>query len=105
MWVFQNVLLKSWSKKWFNLYITIIVYKVNWSKNPVVLATSANLKDVYENMIRKLWDPSWKEKIKQKDEWNAKNISILWIYNEIFSYCFISTYFAYSNALSSIFKR
>ena len=91
MWVFKDVLLKSWSKKWFNIYITIIVYKINWAKNPVVLATSANLEDVYENMIRKLWDPSWKEKIKQKNENNSKNVSILWIEDEIYS-CFVLLY-------------
>jgi len=91
IWVFKGILLKSWNKKWFNLYITIIVYKVNWAKNPVVLATSANLEDVYENMIRKLWEPSWKEKIKQKDEYNSGDLSILWIENQIYS-CFVLLY-------------
>ena len=91
MWVFKDVLLKSWSKKWFNIYITIIVYKVNWAKNPVVLATSADLEDVYENMIRKLWDPSWKEKIKQKDENNSKTLSFWWVENEIYG-CFVILY-------------
>ena len=91
MWVFNDVLLKSWNKKWFNIYITIIVYKINWAKNPVVLATSADLEDVYENMIRKLWDPSWKEKMKQKDEENSKNISISWIENQIYG-CFVLLY-------------
>ncbi len=91
MWVFTDVLLKSWSKKWFNLYITIIVYRINWAKNPVVLATSADLEDVYENMIRKLWDPSWKEKIKQKAEDNSKTLSISWIENEIYG-CFVVLY-------------
>ncbi len=88
MWVFKDFLLKSWSKKWFNLYITIIVYKINWAKNPVVLVTSASLKDVYENMIRQLGDPSWEEKIKQKKE---KNLAIFWTENEIYG-CFVILY-------------
>ena len=33
----------------------------------MVLATSASLEDVYENMLRKKGDLSWKGKIKQEE--------------------------------------
>ena len=91
MWVFKDVLLKSWNKKWFNIYITIIVYKINWAKNPMVLATSANLEDVYENMIRKPWDLSWKQRIEAKTHNNNHSLSNLWSEFEVYS-CFVSLY-------------
>ncbi len=53
MWVFKDVYLKSWMKKRVKIPVTIIVYHVNWAKVPMVIATSASLEDVYENMIRK----------------------------------------------------
>lgn len=89
MWVFKDVMLKSWSKKWFNLYITIVVYKINWTKNTMVLATSANLEDVYENMIRKLWESTWKERMDEKTN-NNQSLANLWV-NEVYS-CFVLLY-------------
>lgn len=91
MWVFRDVLLKSCSKKWFNIYITIIVYKVNWTRSPMVLATSASLEDVYENMIRKPWDLSWKQRMKAKDNKNNQSLSNLWAEYEVYS-CFVVLY-------------
>jgi len=80
MWVFKNVLLKSWKNKWVNVCVNIIVFHKNGPKKPSVLVTSADLEDVYENMIRKKWEVSWKEKLKEFDENNSKKL-IKW--NEI----------------------
>jgi len=53
--------------------VNIIVYHLNGPKNPMVLVTSASLEDVYENMIRKNSEPSWKEK---KEEY-TRNTSVV----------------------------
>jgi len=89
MWVFKEVFLKSWVKKWVKIPVNIIIYQANWARNPMVLASSASLEDIYENMIRKPWESSWKNKI-----WESKNISwlsILWEENSIYS-CFVILY-------------
>jgi len=65
LWVLKNVYLKSWYKKWIKIKTNLIIYHKNWFKNPVVLCTSADIEDIYENMIRTVWDLSWKEKCKQ----------------------------------------
>ena len=53
MWVFKNVILRSWKNKKVNIRVNVIVFHKNWPKNPSVIATSADLEEVYENMIRK----------------------------------------------------
>ena len=90
MWVFKDVMLQSWLNKRFKIPITIIVYKVNWAKNPMVLATSASLEDVYENMIRKPWDLSWEKRVKIRDEWDKQVLSKLWE-EEVYA-CFVMLY-------------
>ena len=89
MWVFNDVYLKSWIKKLVKIPVTIIVYHVNWAKNPMVVATSASLEDVYENMIRKKGDLSWKDKLKESQI--DKKIAKEWQGNEIYS-CFVVLY-------------
>lgn len=89
MWVFKNVFLKSWIKKWVKIPVTIIVYHINWARTPMVLATSASLEDVYENMIRKNWDLSWKDKMEEGK--NITNLANLWEENRIYS-CFVLLY-------------
>ena len=84
MWVFKNVYLNSWIDKLVRIPVTIIVYHINWAIYPMVIATSASLEDVYENMIRKKWDLSWKEKIKENQ--NKTKLAILWQENEVYSY-------------------
>ena len=76
-------------KKGVKIPVTIIVYHVNWAKVPMVTATSASLEDIYENMIRKKWDLSWKEKIMENQ--NNTKLAILWQENEIYS-CFVLLY-------------
>ncbi|MDQ7023883.1 MAG: hypothetical protein Q9M97_10470 [Candidatus Gracilibacteria bacterium] len=53
MWVFKGVFLQSWNKKGFKKRINIIVFYKNGLKNPSVLATSAEISDIYDNMIKK----------------------------------------------------
>ncbi len=89
MWVFKDVYLKSWMKKRVKIPVTIIVYHVNWAKVPMVIATSASLEDVYENMIRKRGDLSWKDKIKENQI--DKKLVIKWQESEIYS-CFVLLY-------------
>jgi hypothetical protein len=84
IWVFRNVYFKSWIEKWVKIPVTIIVYHKNWARNPMVLATSASLKDVYNNMIREKWDPSWEDKVNN-------NLAILWEENRIYM-CFVGLY-------------
>jgi hypothetical protein len=55
MWVFKGIFLQSWNNKWFKKRINIIVFYKNWLKNPSVLATSAEIWDIYNNMIKKNW--------------------------------------------------
>ena len=89
MWVFKEVFLKSWVKKWNKIPVNIIIYQANWARNPMVLASSASLEDIYENMIRKPWESSWKNKILESK--NISWLSILWEENSIYS-CFIILY-------------
>jgi|SaaInlStandDraft_4_1057021.scaffolds.fasta_scaffold23934_1 hypothetical protein len=76
MWVFKKVFLKSWKIKWVNIPVNIIVFHKNGPKKPSVVATSADLEDVYEKMVRNEWDASWKEKIRDLNEKNVKKLSI-----------------------------
>ena len=71
LWVLKNVELKSWYKKWIHIKTNLIIYHKNWFKNPVILCTSADIEDIYENMIRKVWDLSRNEKCKQSFRENA----------------------------------
>lgn len=89
MWVFKNVYLNSWIKKWARIPVNIIVYDLNWARNPMVLATSASLEDVYENMIRKNSEPSWKEK--REGRANSTTVTLLWEEDRIYG-CFIALY-------------
>jgi len=91
MWIFKWFYLKSWRKKRVKLPVNIIVFHKNWPKKPSVLATSADLEDVYENMIRKTWDISWKEKMKDFNQKNSKKIS-KWENNNKIYYCFVELY-------------
>ena len=68
MWVFKSVFLQSWNKKWFKKRVNIIVFHKNWLKNPSVLATSAEISDIYDNMIKKNWERSFKEKL-EENKW------------------------------------
>jgi len=86
MWVFKNVLLKSWKNKWVNIRVNIIVFHKNWPKKPSVLVSSADIEDIYENMIRKIWEVSWKEKLKEFEEKNSKMISKWSEINRIYYY-------------------
>lgn len=80
MWVFKKVLLKSWKNKWVNIYVNIIVFHKNWPKKPSVIVTSADLENIYENMIRQKWGVSFKEKMKEFEKNNSNKI-VKW--NEI----------------------
>jgi len=91
MWIFKWVYLKSWKNKWVNIPVNIIVFHKNWPKKPSVVATSAELEDVYENMIRKTWEVSWKEKMKEFNQTNSKKVSKWWEINKIY-YCFVELY-------------
>lgn len=91
MWVFKWVYLNSWKNKWVNIPVNIIVFHKNWPKKPSVVATSADLEDVYENMIRKAWEISWKEKMQEFDQTNSKKVSKWWEINKIY-YCFVELY-------------
>lgn len=75
LWIFQSMQLKSWLDKSVNIPVNIIVFHKNGFRSPMVLASSASLEDIYENMIRKTWDPSWKESIGDtRDIKNTGNI-------------------------------
>lgn len=63
--VIKNVKLKSWYKKWIHIKTNLIIYHKEKFKDSVVLCTSADIEDIYENMLREVWDLSWKEKCKQ----------------------------------------
>ena len=91
MWVFKWVYLKSWKSKWVILPVNIIIFHKNWPKKPSVIATSADLEDVYENMIRKSWEISRKEKMKDFNDINSKKVSKWWEINKIY-YCFVELY-------------
>ena len=89
MWIFKNVYLNSWVDKWVLIPITIIVYHINWARYPMVIATSASLEDVYENMVRKKGDLSWKDLQKQ----NKNNMSLAKLSDENMIYgCFVLLY-------------
>ena len=47
------------------ILVNIIVFHKNWLKNPSILATSANIEDIFNNMIRKKWEKSFNEKLKE----------------------------------------
>ena len=68
MRVFKGVYLQSWNNKWFRKRINIIVFHKNWLKNPSVLATSAEIWDIYNNMIKKNWEKSFEEKL-EENKW------------------------------------
>jgi hypothetical protein len=70
MWVFKSVYLQSWNNKWFKIQINIIVFHKNWFKNPSILVTSANIEDIFNNMIRKKWEKSFKEKL-EENKWKT----------------------------------
>jgi len=91
MWVFKWVYLNSWKNKWVIIPVNIIVFHKNWPKKPSVVVTSAELEDVYENMIRKKWEISWKEKMKEFELKNLKKITKWWNNNKIY-YCFVELY-------------
>lgn len=65
LWILKWVQLKSWKNKWINIDTNLIIYHKTWFYKPVVLCTSANIEDIYENMIREVWDLSWNEKLEQ----------------------------------------
>jgi hypothetical protein len=91
MWIFKWVFLKSWKAKWVKLPVNIVVFHKNWPKKPSVVATSAGLEDVYENMVRKTWDVSWKEKMKEFTQINSRKISKWTEINKVY-YCFVELY-------------
>lgn len=91
MWVFKNVLLKSWKNKWVHIRVNIIVFLKNWPKKPSILATSADLGDVYENMIRQKWEISWKEKTEKFNKNNSKKLVNWNEINKIYL-CFVNLY-------------
>jgi len=64
LWVLKKVQLKSWKNKWINIETNLIIYHKKWFRKPVVLCTSADIWDIFENMFRKVWDLSWDEKLK-----------------------------------------
>jgi len=53
LWIFQSVQLKSRLDKGVDIPVNIIVFHKNGFRSPMVLASSASLEDIYENMIRK----------------------------------------------------
>lgn len=63
LWVFKKVKLKSWINKKVDIPVNIIVFHKNWFRDPLILATSADVQDIYENMIKEVWDNSLKEKV------------------------------------------
>ena len=85
LWFFENAYIKSWLSKWVDIPVNIIIFWKNWFRYPMVLATSSSLSDVYENMIRKPWKPSWNEKIKEYKTDYKNNSRKLWI-------CFFNLY-------------
>ena len=91
MWVFKDVLLRSWKNKKVNIRVNVIVFHKNWPKNPSVIATSADLEEVYENMIRKKWDISWKEKIENYNQENSTKL-VKWTEINRIYYCFVNLY-------------
>lgn len=66
LWIFKNVKLKSWVKKGIELKTNIIVFQKKGFKNPSILCTSADVIDIYENMLREIWDISWNDKLKKE---------------------------------------
>lgn len=72
LWVFKWVKLKSWTKKWIDIETNIIVFQKKGFKNPSILCTSADVGDIYENMLREVWELSWSEKLKK--EFGEKSI-------------------------------
>lgn len=89
MWIFKNVFLKSWVKKWVRIPVNIIVYHLNWPRNPMILVTSASLENVYENMIREKGEPSWKEK--REGCTSSTTVTLSWEEDRIYG-CFIALY-------------
>ena len=88
LWVLKNVELKSWYKKWINIKTNLIIYHKNWFRKPVILCTSADIENIYENMIREIWDLPWNEKCKE----NFWEDSLLKVKNEneiYFSFVFL----------------
>jgi hypothetical protein len=87
MWVFKGVYLQSWKNKWFKKRINIIVFHKNGLKNPSVLATSADISDIYDNMIKKNWEKSFEKKLEE----NKGKISVINFENNVFS-AFVELY-------------
>ena len=89
LWVIKWVILKSWDKKWVKIPVNIIIHRSNRYRKPLVLVSSADLEDIYENMVRKKWELSWKEKIKSMTGKRA----LISAWKELsYYYCFISLY-------------
>ena len=83
LWIFQSVQLKSRLDKGVDIPVNIIVFHKNGFRSPMVLASSASLEDIYENMIRKTWDPSWKERMENVgNTWNTENITVTPLFDE-----------------------
>lgn len=89
LWILKWVKLKSWKNKWIDMNTNLIIYHKNWFRKQVVLCTSADIEDIYENMIRKVWDLSWNEKIKQ-NTWK-KSLKVVQNDNNIY-YSFVLLY-------------
>lgn len=65
LWVLKWIQLKSWKNKWIDIDTNLIIYHKNWFRKHVVLCTSADIENIYENMIREVWDLSWREKLEE----------------------------------------
>jgi hypothetical protein len=64
LWIIKKVQLKSWFKKWINIETNLIIYQKEWFRKPVILCTSADIWDIFDFMLREVWDLSWDEKLK-----------------------------------------
>jgi hypothetical protein len=97
LWSFKGVKLKSWTDKKVDILVNIIVFHKNWFRNPLILATSADIQDIYENMIKEIWGISLMEfteskKDKKKDnKWPNDAISKVKLENNMY-YAFVLLY-------------
>ena len=69
MWIIPDIFLRTWYKWWFKNKVNIAVFWYNWAKKASIVVTTANLRDIYDNMCKKQWGLSWEDLQNQSNKW------------------------------------
>jgi hypothetical protein len=80
MWIIPDIFLRTWYRWWFKNKVNIAVFRYNWAKKASIVVTTANLREVYDNMYKNQWDLSCEDLQNQTNKWINLQSEILKIY-------------------------